>query len=133
MCYNPTNGELYEPSTDLKSIFSLNCSAQSLSQEMLSVKKRHKLQLLDLFSGCGGLSYGFESFVSHIYAIEDDKAAAESFAANYKNASVMNSEANAVLGQLVHSKDHFVNQSLPDKHSIDIIIGGPPCQGFSGN
>lgn len=79
---------------------------------------------IDLFAGAGGLTLGFaqadrsEPGVCYepIFAVENDQAAANTYKTNF--------------GSHVHDGDiEFLDPSAyPD---ADVIIGGPPCQGFS--
>jgi DNA (cytosine-5)-methyltransferase 1 len=72
--------------------------------------------MIDLFAGCGGMSLGFESTkrFESIFAVEMDERAAQTFAAN--------------IGSEV-----FVGaiEDVPSFPKADLVIGGPPCQGFS--
>lgn len=78
------------------------------------------MNVLDLFSGCGGMSKGFELAGFNInFAIEKDAAAAETYKYNHKNVKVINEDITSLKNPL-----EFAN-------NIDGIIGGPPCQGFS--
>ena len=83
-------------------------------------------KVLDLFCGAGGLSLGFEMAKFEISAgIEIEK----DFLKSYKNA---HPNSKAILEDL--SKDQIKNiLSKNDlfKEDIDVVIGGPPCQGFS--
>uniref|UniRef100_A0A6P6Y3V4 Cytosine-specific methyltransferase n=1 Tax=Dermatophagoides pteronyssinus TaxID=6956 RepID=A0A6P6Y3V4_DERPT len=91
-----------------------------------------KFQILDLFSGCGGLSYGFEPFAQKLFSIEKDKQTAQTFKCNFVDSTVFNVDANLILNFLINKanqEEEFLSESLPE--NIDIIIGGPPCQGFS--
>jgi DNA (cytosine-5)-methyltransferase 1 len=75
--------------------------------------------MIDLFSGCGGLTEGFVStkrFTS-VAAVEHDLAAAATYAANF-------GEDHVHWGEI----QDWVGGSLPE---ADIVVGGPPCQGFS--
>jgi DNA (cytosine-5)-methyltransferase 1 len=86
---------------------------------------QNKLKVIDLFSGCGGFSVGFESAGDHVVlGVDNDKAALETFKANHKNSKVL-------LADLHQDKaiDDIVNEVKG--HKIDVIIAGPPCQGFS--
>jgi len=80
------------------------------------------LKIVDLFAGVGGLSQGFISQGFEVeFAIEYDKEIAESYKLNHPNTSVYAEDI---------SKIDF--NVLKEKHNkIDIIVGGPPCQGFS--
>jgi DNA (cytosine-5)-methyltransferase 1 len=74
------------------------------------------LTLVDLFAGCGGMTRGFEdsgAFRS-IFAVELDRDASATYAANFG--------------------DHVAYGRIEDVASFpraDVVIGGPPCQGFS--
>lgn len=84
---------------------------------------------IDLFAGCGGLSEGFimDGF-NLIAANEYDK---NIMMTNLYNHSKYAPEENFILGDV--TKDD-VKQRILDcckGHQIDVIVGGPPCQGFS--
>ena len=78
-----------------------------------------------LFSGCGGLSLGFaaEGFnlVGHV-EIED--SANRIYAENFTNSRLLGKD-------ICDISDDVVNGWLSEFGNIDILIGGPPCQGFS--
>ena len=76
------------------------------------------LSLIDLFAGCGGMTVGFarEGFRSEL-AVEFDFAAAATYAANF-------GEAHTFFGDIADLPD----DAIPE---VDVVIGGPPCQGFS--
>lgn len=86
-----------------------------------------KLRVLDLYSGCGGLSLGFELTGAYdvIAGLDKFEWAVESFHANHPAA---NRAFKKVLdiGALSPSS---VRDELGG--SPDVIVGGPPCQGFS--
>ncbi|XP_065335579.1 uncharacterized protein LOC135936629 isoform X1 [Cloeon dipterum] len=92
------------------------------------------LRCLDLFCGCGGLSLGLE--MSHLttclWAVDADPTACKSFAANFRQATVYQSSAIDWLKELktgaLFTKK---GQKLPQTGEVEMIIGGPPCQGFS--
>lgn len=78
---------------------------------------------IDLFSGAGGLSLGAELAGIEIkMAVEKDKAAALTYSNNHRDVMVINDD----ISNFGHIPD-----SLNDNHEERIIIGGPPCQGFS--
>lgn len=80
------------------------------------------IHVIDLFSGAGGLSYGFEQAGCVIdLAIEKDAWAVETYKENHKNQNILEADINTL-------DDEFFAKY---KGKIDIVMGGPPCQGFS--
>ncbi len=77
-----------------------------------------QLRTIDLFAGCGGMSLGFrqEGFMP-VLAVEWDRAAASTYAANF-------GEPHTKCMDIAD----FPDEDIPP---ADVIIGGPPCQGFS--
>lgn len=89
---------------------------------MGKVTKMAGLQVIDLFSGAGGLSFGFEEAGCDIQlAIEKDAWAVETYKRNHINQNVMEAD----ITQL--------ENGFWSKYTgvVDIVMGGPPCQGFS--
>lgn len=81
--------------------------------------------LIDLFCGCGGFSHGFiQAGFNVLIGVDNNKAALESFTANHKGAKSICGD----ITQLTYEKDII---PLIGDATIDIIIGGPPCQGMS--
>jgi DNA (cytosine-5)-methyltransferase 1 len=81
---------------------------------------------IDLFAGAGGLSLGFEQAGFNIaYAVEHDKWAAETYKGNRKGVIVDIRD----IGQITPL--HVLKKLRIKRGELDIIIGGPPCQGFS--
>lgn len=81
--------------------------------------------ILDLFCGSGGLSKGFEWAGYNIIAANDNfKYACETYKNNHKKTILVEGD--------ITKKDikEKLYKSIKNKE-IDIIIGGPPCQGFS--
>lgn len=77
---------------------------------------------MDIFSGAGGLSLGAEmAGIAVRYAIEKDLSASETFQANHPDALVINSDIKDVTRESLQIR----------KSKLFIIMGGPPCQGFS--
>ncbi|WP_104524530.1 DNA cytosine methyltransferase [Blastococcus atacamensis] len=77
------------------------------------------LRVIDLFAGCGGLTQGFTETGHYrsVAAVEHDLAAAATYAANF-------GEDHVHWGKI----EDWVTGDLPD---ADVVVGGPPCQGFS--
>lgn len=85
----------------------------------------NKYNAIDLFCGCGGLSYGFERAGFNILlGIDNDSKALETFELNHKGAKSICGD----ITQVTYEKD--IKPLIGDK-TIDVIIGGPPCQGMS--
>lgn len=81
-----------------------------------------RIRVLDLFAGAGGLTAGFHEASSRfqtIGAVEMDAAAAASYEATF-------GEGLVYQGTI---QDWLETDQVPE--SADIVIGGPPCQGFS--
>lgn len=79
------------------------------------------IKTIDLFSGCGGFSCGFEKAGYEIVtAVEIDRTIAQSYAKNHPNTNVIADD--------ICDADKY-NIFFP--HCAEVIIGGPPCQGFS--
>lgn len=80
-------------------------------------------RVLDLFSGCGGLSYGFLKRGFEIVAgIDNWPDSLKTFEQNHEGAK-------GVCLDLGNFENTEIENVVNGK--IDIVIGGPPCQGFS--
>ena len=79
---------------------------------------------IDLFSGCGGMSLGFKMAGFHsIFASDVDENAGKTFVRNFPETPFMVKDICQITKKEV---DKFTGGVVPD-----VIIGGPPCQGFS--
>ncbi|XP_048198152.1 DNA (cytosine-5)-methyltransferase 1 isoform X2 [Perognathus longimembris pacificus] len=103
--------------------------------EQEAMAKLPKLRTLDVFSGCGGLSEGFhQAGISEtLWAIEMWEPAAQAFRLNNPASTVFTEDCNVLLklvmaGEVANS----LGQRLPQKGDVEMLCGGPPCQGFSG-
>lgn len=100
------------------------------------LKTGAKPRVLDLFSGCGGISLGFHAAGCQIdAAVEIDELAAATHARNF----------HAHLGseqQALHARARDITRIEPDelveelglgpvKDAFDILVGGPPCQAYA--
>lgn len=85
-----------------------------------------KFHILDLFCGTGALSYGIEthsSKLSTIGGIDADLAATRTAALNHPQAVIHCQKIEDIAPEeMLSSTSHS---------GIDVIVGGPPCQGFS--
>lgn len=81
---------------------------------LLRPKKKHTHKVLDLFSGCGGLSLGFEAQGFFTFGYEKNPDAATTYKRNLKGTCFC--------------KELTPKEEFPH---VPVIIGGPPCQPFS--
>lgn len=78
---------------------------------------------IDLFSGAGGLSLGAElAGITIKMAVEKDKAAALTYSKNHHHVMMLNDDIRKLTS---------IPEELNGQDEQRIIIGGPPCQGFS--
>ncbi|XP_026685321.1 DNA (cytosine-5)-methyltransferase 1-like [Diaphorina citri] len=91
------------------------------------------LKCLDLFSGCGGLMEGLcqAGVAKPCWSVELERSEAASYDANFQECSVIQDDCNLVLKSLLKGHTQHKGVSLPQKHEVDLIVAGPPCQGFS--
>ncbi|WP_409026154.1 DNA cytosine methyltransferase [Gallibacterium anatis] len=85
----------------------------------------NKKYLIDLFSGCGGLSFGFEQAgFECLIGVDIEQSALNTFAHNHKHAKALNLDL---------SEAESINKIIEEigNKKIEIIVAGPPCQGFS--
>lgn len=84
--------------------------------------KKQPYRLLDLFCGCGGISEGYALAGYQIAGgIDFNEDATKTFQHNFRDAAVFCTDIS-----------HFDNSRIKEEyHDIDVIVGGPPCQGFS--
>lgn len=80
------------------------------------------MKILDLFAGAGGFSLGFQmAGFDIIGAVEVDEWASDTFKSNHPEAKVL-------VGDITTFSNEFIESCF---EKPDIILGGPPCQGFS--
>lgn len=106
----------YKTQTDDKIIYS------DRKRGLLKENKR-QYRLIDLFCGAGGLTLGFAKtfgqVITPVWANDFNEYAGNTYNTNFGN--------HCVVGDIVEIVKKEINQ-IP---KADIVIGGPPCQGFS--
>ena len=96
-----------------------------LAKSIIQYFSNRNLNVIDLFCGAGGLSYGFKEAGCNIsLAIDNDKDSIATFQKNHEDSCSIHGDI-----QNYNIKQTLYN-TITDKH-VDIIIGGPPCQGYS--
>lgn len=80
------------------------------------------MKVADLFAGVGGMSEGFRMAGFEIsFAVEFDKEIANAYQLNHKETEMFATDICTIDVSELHKR----------YQNIDVIVGGPPCQGFS--
>ena len=89
------------------------------------------LKCFDIFAGCGGFSEGLSqsNFCETKWFIEKCPEAAKAFEINHLQVTKFLGDANDILQNLRENSEH--SKKYPQKGEVDVICGGPPCQGHS--
>lgn len=78
------------------------------------------MKAVSLFTGAGGMDVGFEQAgFDIVFANEIDRYAAATYKANHPNIVLIQGDIKSCIS------------SLSDYKGVDLVFGGPPCQGFS--
>jgi DNA (cytosine-5)-methyltransferase 1 len=110
----------------INSFFSLNFLFVAILLRLPFEKLMNAPKLIDLFCGCGGMSLGasragFELAV----AIDNDSRALASHSLNFPNTKHLSFDLSKTTGQQI------LTAAAIKRGEIDVVVGGPPCQGFS--
>jgi DNA (cytosine-5)-methyltransferase 1 len=100
---------------------------------------RSAVRVVDLFSGCGGLSIGIAEAAralnrpfEPVLAVDLDDVAAQTYADNFPTATTVCNDVAALLPGKVGARLTSAERLLAKRHGdVDILVGGPPCQGHS--
>ena len=86
-----------------------------------------KYTVVDLFCGAGGLSKGFlDAGFDVVLGVDFDAPALQTFEANHGGAKAMK------LDLFEHENINEIKKYLEERNiKLDVLVGGPPCQGFS--
>lgn len=97
----------------------------SLIEKIVINKSENKLSFIDLFSGAGGIGIGYEQAgYQHVLSADFDPGVAKTFRHNHKNVPF-------IEGDLSEQSIFDSVKKVVGNKEIDVIVGGPPCQGFS--
>lgn len=83
-------------------------------------------RVLDLFCGAGGLSWGLQKnpYFQTVVALDFDEKAAETFKKNMP-------ETKVIVGDIQQTDVKNKIVELAIKNGVNMVVGGPPCQGYS--
>lgn len=94
--------------------------------EQKALNNSPRPRVIDLFSGCGGLSCGFDKAgYDVVLGIDSWELSLESFKRNHPGAKTLHADLSEISPVDVETMTGI------DPKTVDVVIGGPPCQGFS--
>lgn len=113
--------DLFKPKINGKEIFK-----RILIRNKKSLVRERQFKILDLFCGAGGMSYGMHknSHFKTVVSLDINEKLAITFKKNMP-------EVDVVIGDIQDNKvkERIVELSL--NRGVNMIVGGPPCQGYS--
>lgn len=110
---------------EIKSVL-YNC-IEVVNPMVKRVKQSGSPTVIDLFCGCGGFSLGFERAGFRVVAaLDSDPHAIHTYKRNRPEMA----EQAIIQGDLTQLSPESLADRIGVKH-VDVILGGPPCQGFS--
>lgn len=88
--------------------------------------KKKEFKVLDLFCGCGGLSCGLDQVngITTVVALDFEPKAIDTFQRNFPNTKCI---CGSITEEIVKQEIITASKQL----GVNMIVGGPPCQGFS--
>ena len=113
--------DLFKPKINGKELFK-----RILIRKISKRNEKMMFNILDVFCGAGGLSYGMDKnkhFRTKV-AIDFDEKAAETFKKNMPDTEVL-------VGDITDADVKQKVIELSRKAKVNMIVGGPPCQGYS--
>ena len=90
------------------------------------IERVSSFKILDLFCGAGGFSYGMEKnpHFKTVISLDNDPSVGETFKKNMPDCDVR-------IGDITDNKVKKSIKEKAKKLGVNMIIGGPPCQGYS--
>lgn len=103
----------------------------AIRQKIVRLRAGGTPRVLDLFSGCGGISLGFSAAGFTIAgAVESDPEAAASHGYNFHRGSPAHSQARDITKTKPEVLASELSVGSP-AGAFDVLVGGPPCQAFA--
>ncbi|KZV85537.1 S-adenosyl-L-methionine-dependent methyltransferase [Exidia glandulosa HHB12029] len=120
------------PPTELRECRKCRAEHEQRKTERARFEKQggnRPLRGIDLFAGCGGMGTAFKAAgIDPDWAVERNASAALTLRTMHPNSVVIEDDINNVVRDVVQGN----NTEMPEREAnIDVIFGGPPCQGFS--
>ena len=114
--------DLFKPIVNGKELFKRILIRQNHAQQDMP----QSFRILDLFCGAGGLSWGMEKnpFFTTTVALDFDEKAVDTFRRNMPHAET-------VVGDITNDEVKAKIIQLARDTNVNMIVGGPPCQGYS--
>jgi DNA (cytosine-5)-methyltransferase 1 len=109
----------------------VSADARIISAKAARIRAGGRPRVLDLFSGCGGLSLGFEAAGFEIAAaVEHDADAARSHGLNFHGGEERHCVARDITAISPQALTTELGLGSADT-AFDVLVGGPPCQAFA--
>jgi DNA (cytosine-5)-methyltransferase 1 len=106
-------------------------ASQAIQRKLERLRAGAQPRVLDLFSGCGGLSLGFKAAGYDVAAaVEFDSHAARSHGANFHPGD----PRHAIARDITQTSPAMLTEALglgDAAMAFDVLVGGPPCQAFA--
>jgi DNA-cytosine methyltransferase len=114
--------DLFKPKINGKALFKRILIRRKVRDSSLPTEFR----VLDIFCGAGGLSWGLHKnpYFKTVVALDFDEKAADTFKRNMP-------ETEVIIGDITEStvKERIIQ--LAQESHVNMVVGGPPCQGYS--
>lgn len=115
----------------------VNANDDKIKARLARIQAGEPLRVVDLFSGCGGMSLGLKRAQYHVLGgVEINSQATRTYTRNlFREASEQECAIHATPHDITgFPPERFLREILQKEHPenlVDVIAGGPPCQAFS--